>query len=34
VADPGSAVFLTPVSGIRDEQPESFFRELRNNFLG
>ncbi len=37
VADPGSGAFLTPGSGIRfgirDEQPGSYFRELRNNFL-
>jgi hypothetical protein len=37
----GSGVFLTPLnpgwvkkSGIRDEQSGSYFRELRNNFLG
>ena len=44
VADPGSGVLrpLNPVSGmggkirirIRDEEPGSYFRELRNNFLG
>jgi hypothetical protein len=41
-ADPGSGAFLTPRSGvskkirirIRDEQPGSYFRELKNNFLG
>jgi hypothetical protein len=40
--DPGSGAFLTPrsgmgkksVSGIRDEQPGSYFLELRNHFLG
>jgi hypothetical protein len=40
--DPGSGIFLTPgsrmgkksISGIRDEHPGSYFRELRNNFLG
>jgi hypothetical protein len=42
--DPESGVFLTPRSGIRDglkimiripdEQPVSYFRELRNNFYG
>jgi hypothetical protein len=39
--DPGSSALLTPGSGIRDglkirirdEQPGSYFRELRNNFL-
>jgi hypothetical protein len=39
--DPGSGAFLTPGSGIRDgskirirdEQPGSCFRELRNIFL-
>jgi hypothetical protein len=39
---PGSGAFLTPgwVKNpdpgirIRDEQPRSYFRELRNNFLG
>jgi hypothetical protein len=37
--DPGSGAFLTPGSGmgkirirIRDEQPGSYFRELRNFF--
>jgi hypothetical protein len=32
--DPGSGALLTPGSGIRirDEQPGSYFRELRNNF--
>ncbi len=46
VADPypGSGAFLTPGSGmdrksasgsgIRDEQPESYFLELRNHFFG
>jgi hypothetical protein len=44
VADPGSGAFLNPGSGvgkksgsairIRDEQLGSYFRELRNNFLG
>jgi subtilisin family serine protease len=44
VADPGSGVFLTPGSGIRNgskiririwnEQPGSYIRELGNNFLG
>jgi hypothetical protein len=43
-ADQGSGVFLTPVRDpgwikkikirIRDEHPGSYFRELRNNFLG
>jgi hypothetical protein len=41
VVDSGSGAFLTPGSRtgkksgseIRDEQPESYFRELRNNFL-
>ncbi len=36
--DPGSGAFLTPVSGIRirirDEQPGSYFRELKNKFFG
>jgi hypothetical protein len=40
--DPGSGAFLTPGSGmgknqdpeIRDEQPGSYFRELRNHFFG
>jgi hypothetical protein len=32
--DPGSGAFLTPGSGILDEQPGSYFLELRNNFLG
>ncbi len=42
--DPVSGAFLIPGSGmgknqdpgsrIRDEQPESYFRELRKNFLG
>ncbi len=44
--DPGSGAFFTPGSGIRDgyesgsgsgirdEQPGSYFRELRNNFWG
>jgi hypothetical protein len=32
--DPGSGAFLTPGSGIRDEPFRSYFRELRNNFLG
>jgi hypothetical protein len=32
--DPGFGAFLIPGSGIRDEQPESYFRELRKNFLG
>jgi hypothetical protein len=34
IRDPGSGAFLTPGSGIRDEQPGSYFRELRNKFLG
>jgi hypothetical protein len=44
VADPDPMPFLTPGSGIRDgykigirirdEQPGSYFRELRNHFLG
>ncbi len=40
--DPGSGAFLTPGSGmgkksgsgIRDEQPGSYFRELKKQFLG
>ncbi len=41
--DPGSGAFLTPPNPgwvnnqdpeIRDEQPGSYFRQLRNNFLG
>jgi hypothetical protein len=44
--DPGSGAFFDPGIGmgkksgsgsvilIRDEQPGSYFRELRNNFLG
>jgi hypothetical protein len=44
--DPGSGAFLTPGSGIRedrksasgagirDEQPGSYFPELKNHFLG
>jgi hypothetical protein len=32
--DPGSGAFLTPGSGIRDEQPGSYFLELRNHFYG
>jgi hypothetical protein len=31
-SDSGSGASLTPGSGIRDEQPGSYFRELRNNF--
>jgi hypothetical protein len=43
VADPGSGAFLTPGSGIKksvsgsgigDEQPGSYFLELRNFFFG
>jgi hypothetical protein len=42
IRDPESGAFLTPGSGmgkrsgsgIRDEQSGSYFRELRNNFLG
>ncbi len=42
VADPGFGAFLTPGSGIRDgkkirirdKQLGSYFRELRNHFLG
>jgi len=43
VVDPGSGAFLTPGSrmgrksasgsGIRDEQPGSYFLELRNHFF-
>jgi hypothetical protein len=43
IRDPGSGAFLTPGCGtrdgqnikmwIRDERPDSYFRELRNNFL-
>ncbi len=32
--DPESGAFLTPGSGILDEQPGSYFLELRNHFLG
>jgi len=32
--DPGSGAFLTPGSGLRDEQPGSYFLELRKHFLG
>jgi hypothetical protein len=32
--DPGSGAFFTPGSGIRDEQPGSYFLQLRNHFLG
>ncbi len=32
--EPGSGALLTPGSRIRDEYPGSYFRELRNNFLG
>jgi hypothetical protein len=31
--DPGLGAFLTPGSGIRDEQPGSYFLELRNQFF-
>jgi hypothetical protein len=46
IRDPGSGAFLAPGSGmgkksgsgsgiwIQDEQPGSYFRELRNHFLG
>ncbi len=44
IRDPGSGAFLTTGSGmgrksasgsgIRDEQPGSYFLELRNNFFG
>ncbi len=34
VADPGSGAFLTLGSEIRDEQPGSYFLELRNHFFG
>jgi hypothetical protein len=35
VRDPGLGAFLTPGSGIgiRDEQPGSYFLELRNHFF-
>jgi hypothetical protein len=33
IRDPGLGAFLTPGSGIRDEQPGSYFLELRNHFL-
>jgi hypothetical protein len=33
VADPGSGAFLTPGSGIRDEQPGSYFLELRKTIF-
>ena len=33
-ADPGLGAFLIPGSGIRDEQPGSYFLELRNHFFG
>jgi hypothetical protein len=32
--DPESGAFLTPGSGIRDEQPGSYSLELRNHFIG
>jgi hypothetical protein len=32
--DPGFGAVLTPGSGIRDEQPGSYFQELRNHFFG
>ena len=31
--DPGSGAFLNPGSGIRNGQPGSYFRELRNIFF-
>jgi hypothetical protein len=36
VADPdsGSGAFLTPGSGIQDEQPGSYFLELKKTFFG
>jgi hypothetical protein len=33
IRDPGLDAFLTPGSGIRDEQPGSYFLELRNHFF-
>jgi hypothetical protein len=33
IRDPGLGTFLTPGSGIRDEQPGSYFLELRNHFF-
>ncbi len=33
IRDPGLGAFLTPGSGIRDEQPGSYFLELRNRFF-
>ncbi len=32
--DPGSGAFLTAGSGIRNEHPGSYFRELRNKCFG
>ncbi len=32
IRDPGLGAFLTPGSKIRDEQPGSYFLELRNHF--
>jgi hypothetical protein len=32
--DPASGDFLTPGSGIRDEQPGSYFLQFRNHFFG
>jgi hypothetical protein len=33
IRDPGLGTFLTPGSGIRDEQPGSYFLEFRNHFF-
>jgi len=33
IRDPGLGAFLTSGSGIRDEQPGSYFLELRNHFF-
>ncbi len=34
VPDPGSGAFFSPGSRIRDEQPGSYFLQLRNHFFG
>jgi hypothetical protein len=34
VPNPGSGAFFTPGSGIRDEQPGSYFLQLGNHFFG
>jgi hypothetical protein len=33
IRDPGLGSFFAPVSGIRDEQPGSYYLELRNHFF-